>query len=107
MQELFEQSYVADGADPLMGRRLAGLLWDAGLVDIGVEPIADAYPLGHSRRTVRADLLRSMRPKLLQRGMAEEHDLLEIDREVRAHLEDPRPLVAQFLLMAWRRKPAT
>ena len=107
MQELFEQSYVADGADPLMGRRLSGLLWDAGLVDIDVEPIADSYPLGHSRRAVRADLLRSMRPKIVQRGMAKERELLEIDREVREHLDNPRTLLAQFFFMAWGRKPAT
>ncbi|HEV2217963.1 MAG TPA: methyltransferase domain-containing protein [Candidatus Dormibacteraeota bacterium] len=106
MQELFEQSYVADGADPLMGRRLSSLLWDAGLVDIGVEPRAEAFPLGHSRRTIRADILRAMRPKLIQRGMAGEQELGEIDTAFRKHLENPRTLLCQSLFMAWGRKPA-
>lgn len=105
MQAIFEQSYRVQGADPQMGRKLSQLLWDAGLTDIGVEPRAEAYPLGHSRRTVRADLLRSMHFKIIEDGLATEQELVEIDHQVRAHLEQPRTLLTQMFFMAWGRKP--
>ncbi len=106
MYEVFCQSYREDGADPLIGRRLGELLRDAGLVDIRVEAAAEVFPPGYSRRTVRADLVRSMRSKIITRGIASEDELVELDRAVRAHLADPRTLLMQLMFMAWGSKPA-
>jgi diketogulonate reductase-like aldo/keto reductase len=58
----------------------------AALADIGVAAQADIYPAGNSRRTVRADLVRSMRPKILAAGIATERELDEVDHAVRQHL---------------------
>lgn len=94
-----------DGADVCIGRRLPELFRRAGLVDIGVEAKADIYPAGHSRRTIRADLVRSMRPKILAAGIASERELDEVDQAVREHLSDPGTLVLPHLLfLAWARK---
>ena len=80
----------------------------AGLIDTGVDAKADIYPLGHSRRTIRADLVRSMRPKLLARGVVSERELDEIDRAAREHFNDPATLVMPNLLfLAWGRKPSS
>ena len=66
------------------------------------------YPAGHSRRTVRLDLVRSMRPAILDLELCNEQELAELDRAVRAHLADPRTLMMPHLLVAaWGRKPAT
>jgi hypothetical protein len=72
----------------------------------GVTVRADAYPVGHSRRTIHPDLVQSLRPKLLQRGLLGERELDELDTGVRAHLGDPRTLVIPHLyVLAWGRKP--
>ena len=48
------------------------------------------YPAGHSRRTLLPDLVRSLRPVILELGLSDERELAEVDRAVRAHLADPR-----------------
>lgn len=106
MSQLFEQSYARDGADPAIGRRLDELFRNAGLVEIGTEAHMTVFPLGHSRRAVRAELFRTLRSKLVARGMADGTELDEIDRAVRTHLADPRTLVAHTSFSAWGRKPA-
>lgn len=104
--ELFLQVHQGDEADPFIGRRLPELFRQAGLVDIGVEANADIYPPGHSRRTIRVDLVQSMRPKILERGIADEQELDALDRKARDHLANPDALVIPHLLfLVWGRKP--
>jgi hypothetical protein len=78
LTQIFFSAQEVDGADTFIGRRLPELFRQAGLVDIGVEAKADIYPAGHSRRTIRADLVRSMRPKILAAGIASERELDEV-----------------------------
>jgi antitoxin (DNA-binding transcriptional repressor) of toxin-antitoxin stability system len=74
----------------------------------GSEAAADIYPAGHSRRTIRIDLVRSMRSKILERQLADDRELEELDRAAREHLGDPDTLVLPHLLfLAWGRKPLT
>ncbi len=106
LTQIFFSAQQVDGADTFIGRRLPELLRQAGLADIGVEAKADIYPAGHSRRTIRADLVRSMRPKILAAGIASERELDEVDQAVRKHLSDPGTLMLPHLLfLAWGRKP--
>jgi ubiquinone/menaquinone biosynthesis C-methylase UbiE len=106
--DLFLAAFSRNGADPVIGRRLTELYREAGLEDIGVEARAGVYRADHSRRTVRADLVRSMRPMILEMGLAHERELAELDRTVREHLDDPRTLVMPHLtFLAWGRKPGT
>jgi SAM-dependent methyltransferase len=107
LTQIFFSAQQVDGADTFIGRRLPELLRRAGLVDIGVEAKADIYPAGNSRRTIRADLVRSMRPKILAAGIASERELDEVDQAVREHLSDPDTVMLPHLLfLAWGRKPA-
>jgi ubiquinone/menaquinone biosynthesis C-methylase UbiE len=106
MSQLFAQSYARDRADDAVGRRLSELFRNAGLVDIGTEAHMTVYPPGHSRRTVRPDLFRTLRSKIVARGMADDAELAEIDRAVRTHLADPHTLIAHTSFTAWGRKPA-
>jgi hypothetical protein len=55
-------------------------------------------PHGHSRRTVRADLLKSMHSQIVAAGIADDHELDEGDTAVLEHLDDPRTLVLPNLL---------
>ena len=89
-----------------MGRRLTELYREAGLEDIGVEARAGLYRASDSRRTVRLDLIRSMRPVILELGLAKQRELNELDQALRVHLDDPRTLVMPHLsFLAGGRKP--
>ena len=104
--EIFQASFTRNGADLLVGRRLTELYREAGLEDIGVEARAGVYRARDSRRSVRAELVRSMRPMILEMGLADERELDDLDRTVREHLDDPRTLVMPHLsFLAWGRKP--
>jgi SAM-dependent methyltransferase len=107
LTELFLETWELDGADIHVGRRLPGLYRHAGLVDVGVETRADVYEPGHSRQTIHPDLVRSMRSKIVARGLISDSELEELDRAVRAHLAEPGTLTVPHLLFsAWGRKPA-
>ena len=107
LHDIFNATYRADGADPFIGRRLTELLRAGGLTEIGVHARVDLYPLGHSRRTIRLDLIRSMRDKILERGIASERELDDLDRAAREHLQDPAVIVMPGVyFQAWGRKPA-
>jgi SAM-dependent methyltransferase len=104
--EISAAAYRADGAELRIGRRVPGLFRLAGLTDVAAEAHAELYPPGHSRRTVRLELVRSMRAKIVERGIASERELDELDRVLRVHLDDPATLVIPHLfILAWGRKP--
>jgi len=108
LREIFIAAFRVDGADPFVGRRLPELYREAGLIDVGIEARVELYPHGHSRRTLRVDLVRSMRAKIVARGIAGEQELDDLDRAARQHLDDPRTLVLTGVyFLAWGRKPAT
>ena len=104
---ILHAAYRSDGADLLIGRKLTALLRGAGLVQVGGDARADVYPAGHPRRTLLADLVRSMRQKVVERGIVSEDDLARLDGEVRNHLADPDTLTMPCLyFLAWGKKPA-
>jgi ubiquinone/menaquinone biosynthesis C-methylase UbiE len=97
VHEIFTVVFARNGADPHIGRRVPELFRQAGLEDIEVEVTARAYPPGHSRRTAYVDLVRSMRPHVLELELASEAELDELDAAARAHLEDPRTVIVASL----------
>ena len=104
--EILPVAFSRNGADPQIGRRLPELFRRAGLEDVGVEASAHSYPHGHSRLTIRLDLVRSMRPHILEMGLASEAELDELDTAARAHLADPGTVaISGLLFLAWGRKP--
>jgi len=105
--EIFTAAFRRNGANPHFGRRMAELYREAGLEDVTVEVRASVYPHGHSRRTVRADLVRSMHLEIIEMGLCDQQELNELDTAVRKHLENPDVLVMPSLnFLAWGRKPA-
>jgi hypothetical protein len=105
--EIFPVVFARNGADHRIGRRVPELLRDAGLEVVGLEARTQLYPPGNTRRTVRLDLVRSMRPHIVELGLASESELEEWDAAARAHLEDPKTIsMTGLLFMTWARKPA-
>jgi len=108
LTEIFGLAFTRNGADPQLGRRLGELYRGAGLVDVGLDARARAYPVGHSRRTLRPDLVRAVRPEIVDLGIADERELDELDAAVRRHFDDPATVVIPSLVfLAWGRKPVT
>ena len=61
---------------------------------------------GNSRRTIRLDLVQSMRPQVLEMGLATATELDDLDAAARAHLDNPHTVVMSGLLfLTWGRKP--
>jgi ubiquinone/menaquinone biosynthesis C-methylase UbiE len=106
IHEIWTTTFSRNGADCTIGRRVAELLRDAGAIDVGLECRTQMYPAGHSRRMLRADLMRSIWPQAVDLGLASQDELEDLDTAVRAHLADPRTVVVYGLLfLAWGRKP--
>jgi SAM-dependent methyltransferase len=89
LQAILHEAYRSDGADLLVGRKLTAMLKSAGLVEVGTEGRADVYPAGHPRRTILVDLVRSMREKVVARGIVAADELAGLDLAVRKHLAEP------------------
>jgi SAM-dependent methyltransferase len=90
---IFPVVFSRNGADWRMGRRVAELYRAAGLVDIQMDTRAEVYPKGHTRRTIRVDLLRSMRPFIVELGLVTGSELDGLFNEALAHLDDPDVIV--------------
>jgi hypothetical protein len=60
----------------------------------------------HRRRTIVADLVCSLRPKILERGVSTEREREDLDGAVRTHAADPRTVMFPVLCFtAWGRMP--
>jgi ubiquinone/menaquinone biosynthesis C-methylase UbiE len=107
--EIFRVVFGRNGADSYIGRRVPELFRRAGLQLVTVEANAHVYPLGHSRRTIRMDLMRAVRPFAVEMGLASEAELDELDAAARAHLDDPDTVVMpnMFFLVCGRKRPAS
>ena len=104
--DIFTAAFRRNGADPWIGLRVPQLFRQAGLEQVQVEARVQMYPPGNSRRTVRADLVRAIRPQVLDMGLASAAELDELDTAARAHLQDPHTIVISGLLyLTWGRKP--
>ena len=105
--QIFPMAFSRNGADPAIGRRVPELFRQAGLTRVEVESRTQMYPPGNSRRMVRLDLVRSMRPQIMEMGLATAQELEMQDAAARPHLEDPRTVVMTGLLfLVWGHKPA-
>lgn len=104
--DMFAPVFTRNGADWKIGRRVAELYRTAGLVDVQVEARGDVYPRGHTRRTIRVDLIRSMRPSVLELGLATETELDDLMAAALIHLDNPDTVVMPHMnFLVWGRKP--
>jgi ubiquinone/menaquinone biosynthesis C-methylase UbiE len=107
LSELFLAAFSRNGADPNVGRKLPEMFRRVGLSNIELEVRPQLIPAGHSRRTVRLDLVRSMQTAIVELGLATAVELDDLDRSAREHLSNPDTIVmygCHFLV--WGRKPA-
>jgi hypothetical protein len=105
--EVFHQTFRAGGGDPFVGRRLAGLLREAGVLDVQMSVHAALPQPGQYRRTHLLSLIESIREKAIGSGVISEAELDRHCAALRGHLTDPATVVVdKLLIQGWGRKPA-
>jgi ubiquinone/menaquinone biosynthesis C-methylase UbiE len=105
LRDLLEVYSQRNGIDPWVGRKVPRLLREAGLVEIGVNPIVHVYPPGHGRRSLLLDFAENLSERIVAAGMVGEQELTALKGALARHLADPGTLVVSHLyFQAWGRK---
>ena len=101
------QKYAAlNGIDLSVGRKTPRLLREAGLIDVRVNPLIHAYPLGHPRRNVMLDFAHNLSDRILAQKLITVQAFTALQRELKEHLNQAETLVLIGpYLQAWGRKP--
>jgi ubiquinone/menaquinone biosynthesis C-methylase UbiE len=96
----------ARGIDLYIGRRTHRLFRDAGIVDIRVDPMVRALPLGQPRRMLIWQFIGNARDGMVAEGFIGDAEMTASMAELKAHLDDPDTLVTGlFQFRVWGRKP--
>jgi len=96
----------AKGIDLYIGRRIARMLRNAGLVDIRVKPLIHVYGPDHSRRPIFLQFVNNLRDRIVAEGLISEAEFADWASSLEHHLSDPETLVVSHLfLQAWGQKP--
>ena len=96
----------AKGMDLYVGRRIARMLRNAGLVDVRVNPLIHIYGQDHSRRPIFLQFVNNLRDRIVAQGLISEAEFAESIASLERHLGEPETLVVSHLfIQAWGRKP--
>ncbi len=94
------------GMDLDIGRRIARMLRNAGLVDVRVNPLIHIYGPDHSRRPIFLQFVNNLRDRIVAEGLISQEEFAESIASLERHLDDPETLVVSHLfIQAWGRKP--
>jgi ubiquinone/menaquinone biosynthesis C-methylase UbiE len=106
--DLLETYSDRNGIDPHIGRKVPRLLREAGLTDIGVNPIVHVYAPGHGRRNLLLDFSENLSERLVAQKLVGERELADLKADLSRHLADPDTLVVSHLyFQVWGRKPGS
>ena len=96
----------AKGMDLYVGRRIARMLRNAGLVDVRVNPLIHIYGPDHSRRPIFLQFVNNLRDRIVSQGLISEAEFADSVASLERHLGEPETLVVSHLfIQAWGRKP--
>jgi len=96
----------AKGIDLHIGRRIARMLRNAGIVDVRVKPLIHIYGPDHSRRPILLQFANNLRGRIVAEGVIAEAEFADCVSSLENHLNDPETLVVSHLfIQAWGRKP--
>jgi hypothetical protein len=89
-----------------LGRRLPGLLRDAGLVDVEVMAHTRTWRAGDPYQDLLLRFVQIYRERIVDRGALSERQLDEYVAELTAHLANPETITLYAtLFQAWGRRP--
>jgi len=96
---------VANGIDPLIGRRTASLLRTSGLRDVRINPLIHIYDVHHSRRTLFPEFARNLRDRMVASGVMTEQLFASCHESLERHLANPDTVVIWAYFQGWATKP--
>jgi ubiquinone/menaquinone biosynthesis C-methylase UbiE len=97
----------AKGMELYVGRRIARMLRNVGLIDVHVKPLIDIYGLDHTRRPIFLQFVNNLRDRILAEGLISQGEFAESIASLERHLGEPDTLVVSHLfIQAWGRKPS-
>ena len=100
-----ETVYTRDGKDLRVGRRLPGLLREAGLANIGCRAHARVNGPGDFHQQQLLTFVKLFWRPIVELGLIGEDELGVLFRELQAHLADPATMVVSpTLFQAWGEK---
>ncbi len=106
IMEAMQAVSLQDGQDCFIGRRLAGLMRAAGLVEVKQEVSVSEWPVGHPRRMQIIQFMENIREKVVARGFFSDAELTDLLVSLRSHLEDPETFELSLVgFGAWGHKP--
>ena len=96
----------AHGIDLYIGRRIARMLRNAGLIAVKVNPLIHIYGPDHSRRPIFLQFVCNLHERIVSEGLISEEEFAECVASVERHLGEPETLIVSHLFVqAWGRKP--
>jgi ubiquinone/menaquinone biosynthesis C-methylase UbiE len=101
------QAYAdRNGIDLFIGRRMARLLREHGIIDVQANAITHVYPVGHGRRMLAFDFVDNLSGRFVDDGLVEADELTALKAELWEHLENPDTFViSNLFIQAWGHKP--
>jgi ubiquinone/menaquinone biosynthesis C-methylase UbiE len=95
-----------NGIDLFIGRRVARLLREHGLIDIGSKAITHLYPIDHGRRMIALDFVENLSGRFVEQNLIDSDELSELKAALKRHLENPDTFaISNLYVLAWGRKP--
>jgi ubiquinone/menaquinone biosynthesis C-methylase UbiE len=106
LRQVLDSYSEAKGMDLYVGRRVARMLRNAGLVDVHVNPLIHIYGPDHSRRPIFLQFVNNLRDRIVAEGLISQEEFEESVASLERHLGEPETLVVSHLfIQAWARKP--
>ena len=106
LRQVLDNYAESKGMDLYVGRRIARLLRNAGLVEVQVIPLIHIYGPGHTRRPIFLQFVNNLGDRIVAEGVISQGEFAESIASLERHLGDPETLVVSHLfIQAWGRKP--
>ena len=106
LSEIFHAYADRHSVDFYIGRRVARLLREHGLLDVEANAISRIYPIGHARRMLAVDFIANLRDRFIDEGLVEVDELDALTAALLQHLEDTNTMViSNLFIQAWGHNP--
>jgi SAM-dependent methyltransferase len=106
LAELVHSYASRNGIDMFVGRKIARLLREAGLVDVQWDPVIHAAPQGHAHRALLLTFVENLRERLFEQKLVADDELQRLINAVKRHIDDPHTLVVGGIFFrAWGCRP--
>lgn len=103
--ELYRETAIRLGADPLIGPKLVGMFLDAGLLDVRFEAIQPLFREGDGKQMPQITL-EHIREKVVAQGLAGHEEIIRVVEELDQLRQDPKSIMGHpRIFQVWGHRP--